>query len=68
MVNVEDLLAECAALLNRYGPDSPRVAAFIAEHKANTEFAELADLSVKLKREFLSAPKPNGVGNGQLAR
>jgi hypothetical protein len=49
------LLANYAALLNNHGVDSPEAAEFIAAHRWNEEFVELAELSRKLK-QALTAP------------
>jgi hypothetical protein len=50
-----DLLAECARLLNAFGPESFQVDEFIKEHSTDDpEFAELAELSRRLKRAFLA--------------
>jgi hypothetical protein len=44
------LLSEFAKVLNHHGPDSPESEAFLKRHRENQEFAELARLSVTLKR------------------
>lgn len=46
---VAKLLAEHADLLNRYGPESPEVAAFEDRHRDNEEFADLAEAARWLK-------------------
>jgi hypothetical protein len=52
-MTTEMLLLECARLLNVYGPDSPEVETFIAEHSENREFADLARFSMHVKRALL---------------
>ncbi len=58
-VTSEMLLLECAQLLNEFGPDSPEVDTFIAEHSGNTEFGELARFSVEVKRALLAEERGN---------
>jgi hypothetical protein len=56
-MHTRDLLVQCAALLNKYGPDHAEVVRFIEAHgKTNKEFAKLAELSRTLKREVLRQP------------
>jgi hypothetical protein len=47
---MEKLLSESAKLIDRHGPDSKKVADFLAKHKKNMEFIKLAELSKILKR------------------
>lgn len=47
--SVTELLAECAVLINNFGPESPEVDEFIRKHSDNSEFVELANLSKKVK-------------------
>ncbi len=54
--STRELLAECARILNRKGPDSEEVELFIREHESNQEFAELARISRTLKRSLLAPP------------
>ena len=49
-VSVEQLLLECAMLINEFGPDSEEVDHFIESHRDRTEFVELANLSRRLKK------------------
>lgn len=52
------LLSEFAKVLNRHGPNSPESEEFLHLHDKNPEFAELARLSVTLKRA-LSMGRPS---------
>jgi hypothetical protein len=58
--SLEELLIECASLINSYGPDSGPVQDFIQAHSENAEFVELADIAVKLKR-MLEVREPSAV-------
>lgn len=49
-MDTASLLAEYAALLNRYGTDAPEPEAFRQAHAENADFAELAELSRQLKK------------------
>jgi len=51
--DVRKLLADVAALINQYGPDSVEVQAFIDLHRDNAEFVELAQISCELKRALV---------------
>jgi hypothetical protein len=53
---IEQLLAKCAELMNRFGPDSDEVSRFIASHEEDREFVELANLSRDLKKAFSETP------------
>jgi len=53
------LLSEFAKVLNCHGPDSPESEEFLRLHGENPEFAELARLSVTLKRALsMGRPSP----------
>ena len=47
------LIAECASLINKYGPDSLRVKNFIENNKEDTKFVKLAKVSCELKRALI---------------
>jgi len=49
----EELLAQCALLLNDFGPGSPEAEAFIDSHIDDQEFVTLARLSSDLKRALM---------------
>ncbi|MBI1349455.1 hypothetical protein GC163_24580 [bacterium] len=55
-VGTKQLLAQCAALINRHGPDAAEVTEFIEQNKADKEFVELAKLSQKLKKALAAVP------------
>jgi hypothetical protein len=49
-----DLLAQCAFLLNKYGPDAPEVDRFIDQYRdSNPDFVRLAEVSRDFKRNVL---------------
>ena len=54
MPRTRDLLAQCAFLLNKYGPDAPEVDRFIDQHRdSNPDFVRLAEVSRDFKRNVL---------------
>jgi hypothetical protein len=59
MQTTSELLAEFAELLNKEGADSEAVCAFLSEHSHDSDFAELAEISRKLKKALI-APLCNG--------
>ena len=48
MFSTSELLAEYASLLNKYGEDSEEARSFLDQHRFQSEFFELANLSRKL--------------------
>jgi len=65
-MTTSDLLVKTAKLINLRGPDHKNVETFIAKHKKNKEFVELAELSRDLKRAFLKAK--SGAPDRKLAK
>jgi hypothetical protein len=54
-MHTRQLLAEYVALLNKHGVESRSPREFVDQHKLNSEFVELAELTRKLKLA-LTAP------------
>jgi hypothetical protein len=50
-----ELLADYAALINKFGAESREARDFFAIHGQNAEFAELAQLSKKLKKALTAS-------------
>ncbi len=58
-VSTRELLAEYATLLNKFGTNSAEAEEFIDDHRDNSEFVELADISRKLRDALV----PDGCGS-----
>ncbi len=52
--SLEELLTECAILINGHGPDSDKVDKFIQRHEKNKDFVELATIARTLKKGLVA--------------
>jgi hypothetical protein len=56
-MSTRELLVEYAVLLNRHGADSPEAEAFLAAHRDDAEFVDLARVARELKAALASVQR-----------
>jgi hypothetical protein len=56
-MSTRELLVEYAVLLNRHGADSPEAEAFLAAHRDDAEFVDLARVARDLKTALTSVQR-----------